>query len=53
MSIRLSIYDFFAYTIPGGLYLLAFLYIIAKLTSIAIDLAQVTISQLLVFSVAA
>ena len=53
MSIRLGIYDFFAYTIPGGLYLFAILYIIIKLTSLNIDLAQITIVQVLFFSIAA
>lgn len=37
MSIRISIYDFFAYTIPGGLYLFTVIYICTILGIIQID----------------
>lgn len=53
MSIKLGIYDFLAYTIPGGLYLLAILYIVIRLTPLSIDLWQITIIQFFVFTAAA
>lgn len=52
MSIRMGIYDFFAYTIPGGLCLLAVLYAITIFTPLRIDLMQVSIAQVLIFAVA-
>jgi len=30
MNIRISIYDFFAYTIPGGVYLFIGLYVLSQ-----------------------
>ena len=52
MSIRMGIYDFFAYTIPGGLYLLAALYVITRLTPLNIDLMRASIVQALFFAIA-
>lgn len=52
MSIRMGIYDFFAYTIPGGLYLLAALYVITRLKPLNIDLMRVSILQALFFAIA-
>ena len=37
MSVRISVYDFFAYTIPGGLYLFATLYTCTVLGFLEID----------------
>lgn len=52
MSIRVGIYDFFAYTIPGGLCLLAILYVITRLTPLNIDLMKISIVQALFFAIA-
>jgi hypothetical protein len=48
----MGIYDFFAYTIPGGLLMLAVLYAITRLTPLTIDPMQVSIVQALFFAIA-
>lgn len=52
MSIKIGLYDFFAYTIPGGLFLLVVLYAVVRLTPLDIDLMQASIVQGLFFAVA-
>ena len=37
MSIQFGVYDFFAYAVPGGLYLLLFAYILASFTEVRFD----------------
>lgn len=52
MSIRLSIYDFFAYTIPGSLYLFIIGYICSQFGLLQIDLLNFTPSLFLILVIA-
>jgi len=55
MSIRLGIYDFFAYTVPGGLYILLLVYSLQEFQFIAIDFRSVDLSlmQIIIYAVLA
>lgn len=52
MSIQFGVYDFFAYAMPGGLYLLSFIYIYASFVGIKFDLlSNLSIVQILIVTV--
>ncbi|RMG90967.1 MAG: hypothetical protein D6706_18705, partial [Chloroflexi bacterium] len=56
MTIQLGIYDFFAYAVPGGLYLLLFIYLLASFSGIKLDfatLSNLSLVQSLIFIVVA
>lgn len=50
MTIKIRAYDFFAYTIPGGIFVAAFGYILQKYQLISIDLANLSTLQLLILA---
>ncbi|MCP4371827.1 MAG: hypothetical protein GY797_27475 [Deltaproteobacteria bacterium] len=49
MSIKIGIYDFFAYTIPGGIYLVSVIYLGYIFQSFNLDFATVDLVPLLIF----
>lgn len=56
MSIQFGIYDFFAYTVPGGLYLLSLIYILASFAGVRLDfasLSNLSIIQILLIAIPA
>ena len=53
MSIKLGIYDFFAYMIPGGIAISAFLFILVNHFGLVIDYAQLSAAYLLPLAIVA
>lgn len=51
MSVKLDIYDFFSYLIPGGITTAAFFFILNKHFSLAIDFANLSLVEFLVFGI--
>lgn len=49
MSIKIGIYDFFAYTIPGGMYLVSVIYLGYIFQSFIIDITTFDLVPLLIF----
>ena len=56
MSVQFGVYDFFAYTVPGGLYLFSLMYILASFTGVKFDfasLSNLSIIQVLLIAIPA
>ena len=56
MGIKVTLYDFFAYTIPGGFYIATFVYLGVMLGFISIDaqiLESLSLSQIIAFAIIA
>lgn len=53
MSVRLGVYDLFAYMVPGGFYVSIFLYIMQRFQLISVDYKSVATSEWVIFGVLA
>jgi len=51
MSIKLGIYDFFAYMIPGGIAIAAFLFILINHFGLIVDYTQLSATHILLFGI--
>lgn len=51
MSIKLGIYDFFAYMIPGGIAIAAFLFVLINRFGLIIDFTQLSATHILLFGI--
>jgi hypothetical protein len=51
MSVKLGIYDFFAYMIPGGIAIAAFLFVLGNHFGLVIDYAQLSATHVLLFGI--